>query len=105
MIHGLTPKQEQFVLALKRQIEDGAGLEVDSADRSVGFGRRYHLAQRFFVVPRGGVEIDFLEDYLELEIDFLEALVLVSARFNLEDGDELVTVELTLEEILEVWDA
>jgi hypothetical protein len=105
MIPGLTPKQEQFVMRLKREIEDGGGLEVDRPDRSVGLGKRYSLSQRFFVVPRGGVDIDFLGDYLELEIDYPEALVLVAARFNLEDGDELVTVELTLEEILEVWDA
>jgi hypothetical protein len=101
----LTPKQELFVMRLKREIQDGGGLEVEPADRSLGVGKRYSLSQRRFIVPRGGVEIDFLDDYLELEIDYPEALALVTARFHLEDGDELVTVELTLEEILEVWDA
>jgi hypothetical protein len=101
----LTPKQEKFVERLRREIEVGGGLEIIPADWSVGVPKTYSLMQRSYVVPRGGVEIDFFDDYLELEIDYPEASILATARFTLEEGQEYVTVELTLEEILEVWDA
>lgn len=102
----MTLDQIAFVERLKASIAEGAGLEVLAPDPSVGFRtKRFALAQKIFIMPRRGVEIEWFDDHLELEIDFPEALVLVTARFSPEDGDELITVELTLDEVLEVWDA
>jgi hypothetical protein len=94
-----------FVQRLKSSIAEGSGLEVWAPDPSVGFRtKRFALAQRTFIVPRRGVEIEWFDDHLEMEIDFPEALVLCTVEFIPEDGDELVTCRLTLDEVLEVWE-
>lgn len=101
----MTLDQMAFIERLKLSIAAGHGLEVWAPDPSVGFRtKRFALAQRTFIVYRRGVEIEWFDDHLELEIDFPEALVLCTVKFIPEDGDELITCILTLDEILEVWE-
>lgn len=101
-----TEKQAAFIGRLKSSIAETGGLEVWAPDPSVGFRtKRFALEQRTFIVPRKGVELEWFSDRLELEIDFPEALVLCTVEFTPEDGDELVTCRLTLDEVLEVWEA
>jgi len=97
-------KTTAFLQALKDTIEKHAPLVRYAADPNAGYLRpRYELWCTAFEMPNHGLEMDWFDDYVDIEVSS-EALALIRCRFSPSVDSDMIVVYLELLEILEVWE-